>query len=62
VTVLFAEVFNVASGGLKDRQAEESQYRDQREVASVSRVLSGGEQRLELQMRQSQGRCEPGQV
>jgi len=56
VAVLLAEVFDVAAGGLEDPQAQQPQHRDQREVAWVGRGPGGGEQRLELQVGQSQGR------
>ena len=42
--------------GLEDPQAQEAEHRDQCEVASVGRGSGGGEQRLELQVGQSQGR------
>jgi hypothetical protein len=56
VAVLLGDVFDVAAGGLEDPQAQEPQHRDQREVVSVRRGPGGGEQRLELQVGQSQGR------
>lgn len=56
MAVLFADVFDVAAGCLEDPQTEEPEHRDEREVASVSRVLGGGEQRLELQVGQAEGR------
>ena len=56
VAVLLAQVLDVAAGGLEDPQAQQPQHRDQREVAQVGRGPGGGEQRLELQMSQSQSR------
>ena len=54
--MLLAQVLDVAAGGLEDPQAQQPQHRDQREVAAVRRGPGGGEQRLELQMSQSQSR------
>ena len=35
MTVVFTKVGNVRPGGLEDTQAEQSEHRDQREVADV---------------------------
>jgi hypothetical protein len=53
VAVLFAEVGDVRGGGFEDPQAE---YGHEREVAGIGGLPGGGEQGLELQMGESQGR------
>ena len=53
VAVLLAEAGDVRAGGLEDPQAEQGH---QREIARVRRVPGRGEQGLELQVRESQGR------
>jgi len=54
--VLFAEVVDVAAGVFEDSQAEESEHRDECEVAAVGRLLRGSRQRLELQMSETKRR------
>jgi hypothetical protein len=53
VAVLLAEVLDVAATGLEDTKAQEAQHRDEREVTAVGRLLRGGQQGLELQVRQT---------
>jgi len=56
VTVLFADVSDVRGGGFEDPQAEQAEHGDQREVVPVRRLAGGGEQSLELQVRETEGR------
>jgi hypothetical protein len=56
VAVLLAEVGDVGAGGFEDPQTEQAEHGHQREVARVRRLAGGGEQRLELQVSESQGR------
>jgi hypothetical protein len=56
VAVLFAEIGDVRAGGFEDPQAEQSEHGHQREVVPVRRVPGGGEQGLELQVREPEGR------
>jgi len=53
--VLLAEAGDVRAGGFEDPQAGEAGHGHQREVARVRRVAGGGEQGLELQVREPQG-------
>ena len=62
VAVLLAEVVDVGAGGLEDPQPEQAEHGDEREVVAVGRVPGGGEQRLELQVGQSEGRGLGGHV
>jgi hypothetical protein len=52
--VLFTNVVDIDTAGFEDPQAEQSEHRDQREIEPVLRVPGGGQQRLELQVRQAQ--------
>jgi hypothetical protein len=56
VAVLFAEVDDVRAGGLEDPQAEQPEHGHQREIAGIDGLAGGGEQGLELQVREPQGR------
>jgi hypothetical protein len=56
VAVLLAEVGDVRAGGFEDPQAEQPEHGHQREVAGIGRFPDGGEQGLELQVGESQGR------
>jgi hypothetical protein len=56
VAVLLAEIFDVRADGLEAPQSEQTQHAHQREVEGVGRHPGGGQQRLELQMRQAEGR------
>jgi hypothetical protein len=56
VAVLFTQVGDVCAGGFKDPQAQQAQHGHQREVAPVRGLAGSREQRLELQMSESQGR------
>jgi hypothetical protein len=51
----FRQVGNVRACGFEDPQPEESEHRDQREVAVVDRVAGCGKDRFELQVGQAQG-------
>ena len=55
VAVLFAEVGDVRTGGFEDPQAEQAEHGHQGEVVRVHRLPRGGEQGLELQVREPQG-------
>jgi hypothetical protein len=55
VAVLIAEVADVGSGGLEDAQSEQAEHGDLGEVVVVGRFAGGGEQGLELQVRETQG-------
>ena len=55
VAVLFALVGDVRAGRLEDPQAEQPEHRNECEVAVAAGLAGGGEQGLELQMRESQG-------
>jgi len=52
VAVLLAEVGDVGAGGFEDPQAQQAEHRHKGEVARVRRVPGGGEQGLELQVRE----------
>ena len=54
--MLFAEVADVGAGGFEDPQAEQAEHGHQREVVRVRRLAGGGEQRLELQVGEPEGR------
>ena len=56
VAVFFAEVGDVQAGGFEDPQTEQSEQADQREVVPVGRLPGGGQQRLQLQVGQPEGR------
>ncbi len=56
VAMLLAEVGDVRAGGLEDPQAEQAEHGHQREIVPVHRVPGGGEQGLELQVGEAQGR------
>src|ERR1700733_2533167 len=55
VAVLFAKVGDICAGGFEDPQAQQSEHRDEREVAERRRLAGRGEQSLELQVREAQG-------
>jgi hypothetical protein len=54
--VFLAEVADVRAGGFEDPQAQQPEHGHQREVVPVGGLAGGGEQRLELQVRESEGR------
>ncbi len=56
MTVLLAEAGDVRSGGLEDPQAQQAEHGHQREIVRVPRFPGGGEQGLELQVSEPQGR------
>ncbi|MEU4712909.1 hypothetical protein AB0F73_04490 [Micromonospora purpureochromogenes] len=56
VAVSLTEVADVGTAGIEDPQPEETEHRDQREVVRVVRQPCGGDQGLELQMTQPEGR------
>ena len=56
VAVFFAEVGDVRGGGLEDPQAQQPEHGHQREVVRVRRLPGRGEQGLELQVGEPQGR------
>jgi hypothetical protein len=56
VAVFLAEIGDVRGGGLEDPQAEQAEHDHQREVGRVRRFPGGGEQRLELQVGDPEGR------
>ena len=56
VAVFFADVGDIGPGGFEDPQAEQAEHGHQREVTRVRRFPGGGEQRLELQVGEPQGR------
>jgi hypothetical protein len=53
VAVLLAEVRDVAASGLENTKPQQTQHRDECEVAAVGRLLRGGQHGLELQVRQT---------
>jgi hypothetical protein len=55
VAAFLAEVGDVRAGGFGDPQAEQPEHGHRREVIRVGRLPGGGEQGLELQMRNPQG-------
>jgi len=52
VAVLLAEIGDIRAGGLEDPQAQQAEHGHQREVARVRGLPGGGEQGLELQVRE----------
>ena len=56
MAVFLAEIGDVRGGGLEDPQAEQAEHGHQREVGRVRRLPGGGEQRLELQVGEPEGR------
>ena len=56
VAVFLAEVSDVRAGGFEDPQAEQAEHGHQREVARIRGLPGGGQQRLELQVGEPQGR------
>lgn len=56
VAVFLTEVRDVGTGGFEDPQSEQAQHYHQREVVVVAGLAGGGEQRLELQVVEAQGR------
>jgi hypothetical protein len=56
VAVFLARVVDVRADGLEDPQSEQPEQAHKREVERIARLPGGGEQGLELQVRQSQCR------
>jgi hypothetical protein len=56
VAVLFAKVGDVRAGGLEYPQAEQAEHGHEREVAGMGGLAGGGEQGLELQVSEPEGR------
>jgi hypothetical protein len=56
VAVLLAQVVDVRADRLEDPQSKQAQQAHEREVKGVGRLSGGGEHRLELQVRQPEGR------
>jgi hypothetical protein len=56
VAVFFAKVGDVGAGGLEDPQAQQPQHGHEREVAGLGGLPGRGEQGLELQMSEPEGR------
>jgi hypothetical protein len=56
VAVLLAEICDVRASRFEDPQAEQPEHGHQREIVPLRRLPGGGEQGLELQVRESQGR------
>jgi len=56
VTMLFAQVGDVRASGLEDPQAEQPEHGHEGEVAGVRRLAGRGEQGLELQVGEPEGR------
>jgi hypothetical protein len=56
VAVLLAEISDIRTGSFEDPQAEQSEHGHQREVTLVRRLPGGGQQGLELQVGEPQGR------
>ena len=52
VPVLLAEIGDIRAGGLEDPQAQQAEHGHQREVARVRGLPGGGEQGLELLVRE----------
>jgi hypothetical protein len=52
VAVLFAEVADVRAGGFEDPQAQQAEHGHEGEVVAVGGLAGGGEQGLELQVRE----------
>jgi hypothetical protein len=55
VAVHLAQIVDVGRAGLEDAQPEEAEHGHQGEVVRVGRLPRGGQQGLELQMRQAEG-------
>jgi hypothetical protein len=56
MAVFLGEIGDARAGGFEDPQAEQAKHGHQREVVWVRRLPGGGEQGLELQVREPQGR------
>jgi len=56
VAVLFAEVGDVRPARFEDPQSEQAEKGDESEVVRVVRQPGGGDQRLELQVAEAEGR------
>jgi hypothetical protein len=56
VAVFFAQVGDVRSAGFEDPQARQAEDGHEREVARMRRLAGGGEQSLELQVGEPEGR------
>ena len=55
VAVFLAQVGDAGAGGFEDPQAQQPEHGHQGEVVAVRRLACGGQQRLELQMGESEG-------
>ena len=53
--MLLAEVADVRAGGLEDPQAQQPEHGHQGEAVLVGGLAGGGEQGLELQVREPEG-------
>ena len=56
VAVFLAEVGDIQAGGFEDPQPKEPEKADQREVEPVRSLPGGGQQRLELEVSEAEGR------
>ena len=56
VPVFLAQIADVRASGLEYPQAQQPEHGNQRKVVPIGRLAGGGEQRLELQVREPQGR------
>jgi hypothetical protein len=56
VAVFFAQVADVGAGGFEDPQAKQAEHGHEREVARMWGLAGGGEQGLELQVGEPEGR------
>jgi hypothetical protein len=56
VAMLFTQVGGVGAGCLEDPQAEQAEHGHKGKVAGMGGLAGGGEQRLELQVREPKGR------
>ena len=54
--MFFADVFDLSAGGFEDPQPQQAEHGDEREVVAVGRFPGGGQQRLELQVGEPEGR------
>jgi hypothetical protein len=54
--MLIAQVRDVGANGLEDPQAEQAEHGHKGEVAGMSGLAGGGQQRLELQVGEPKGR------
>jgi hypothetical protein len=54
--MLVTEVADIRAGGLENPQAQQPKHGDQGEIIPVSGLAGGGEQGLELQVGEPEGR------